>query len=92
MASRKTKAPDPTEDAASTVPFEEAIERLEQVVEQLEGGDLDLEASLAAFEEGVGLSRRCAEQLDTAERRIEVLVEQGGETLARPFQDEGEPD
>ena len=92
MAGRKTQDQTPTEDANAAVPFEEAIERLEQVVEQLEGGELDLEASLAAFEEGVGLSRRCAEQLDAAERRIEVLIEEGGETLARPFQDEGEPD
>ena len=92
MAARKAKGGEPAESAASDLPFEEAIEQLEQVVDQLEDGELDLEASLAAFEQGVALSRRCAEQLDTAERRIEVLVEAGGETLARPFQDDGDPD
>ena len=72
---------DPSEELA----FEQAIERLEGIVERLEDGDLDLEASLAAFEEGVALSKRCAGQLDAAERRIEILVKEGGETLARPF-------
>jgi exodeoxyribonuclease VII small subunit len=57
--------------------FERALERLEEVAQRLEGGDLELEAALAAFEEGVGLARRCAEQLREAERRIEVLTQDG---------------
>lgn len=92
MAASKSKSGKAAEKAAPDLPFEEAIERLEQVVDQLEDGELDLEASLAAFEQGVALSRRCAEQLDAAERKIEVLVEAGGETLARPLQDDGDPD
>ena len=71
------------------LPFERAIERLEGLVDQLEDGDLDLEASLAAFEQGVALSKACASVLDSAERRIEILVQEGGETLARPFEDNG---
>jgi exodeoxyribonuclease VII small subunit len=78
--SGKTKA-----SAPDALPFEQAIERLEGLVERLEDGELDLEASLAAFEEGVALSKGCAGQLDAAERRIEILVKEGGETLARPF-------
>ncbi len=58
-------------------PFEKALERLEEIAERLEEGDLELEAALAAFEEGVGLARRCAEQLRDAERRIEVLRQDG---------------
>ncbi len=65
--------------------FEGALERLEEIVERLEGGDLPLEDALAAFEEGVGLSRRCAGELDAAERRIETLVREGGGLRARPF-------
>lgn len=81
-------------EAAEELPFEQAIERLEGIVERLEDGELDLEASLSAFEEGVALSKRCAGQLDAAERRIEVLVREGGETLERPFDapDDGDED
>ena len=57
--------------------FESAIAELEQIVKQLEQGDLALEASLALFERGVELSRYCHEQLGAAQRRIEVLTERG---------------
>ena len=83
------RAKKPAEETAG-LPFEQAIERLEGVVDQLEDGELDLEASLVAFEEGVALFKRCAGQLESAERRIEILVKEGGETLARPFEDAGD--
>ena len=57
------------------------------MVERLESGDLPLEEALAAFEEGVRLSRRCSEQLEAAERRIEVLVKEDGSV--RPFDASG---
>jgi exodeoxyribonuclease VII small subunit len=85
------KAGNTTEKAAvanaetDELPFEAALAKLEQVVDRLEQGDLELEASLAAFEEGVRLSRRCASQLDAAEQRVEVLTREGGEWLERPF-------
>ena len=66
--------------------FEEALEGLEALVAQLETGELPLEAALAAFERGVRLSRRCAEQLESAERRISELVREGGVLAARPFE------
>src|SRR5438105_15579821 len=71
--------------------FDLVIERLRGVVEKLETGSLTLEQSLAAFEEGVRLSRRGAEILDAAERRVEVLLkgEDGGIRTA-PFQSEDE--
>jgi exodeoxyribonuclease VII small subunit len=65
--------------------FEEALRGLEALVERLEAGDLPLESALAAFEQGVALSRRCAEQLEAAERRIGELVREGGGLVARPF-------
>lgn len=71
--------------AEGEIPFEEALERLEAIVARLEAGDLELEAALAAFEEGVALSRRCAEQLGRAERRIETLVREGDGLAARPW-------
>ena len=58
----------------SDIKFEEALQRLEQIVDTLEAGDLPLEESLKAFEEGVGLARRCAKYLEEAEKRIELLT------------------
>jgi exodeoxyribonuclease VII small subunit len=77
-------------DAQADLSFEAALERLEGIVEQLEEGDLELEAALAAFEEGVALSRRCAGELDEAERRIEILVQTGSASAAEPFELSGE--
>lgn len=54
--------------------FDRVVERLRGVVERLEAGNLGLEQSLQAFEEGVRLSRRGAEILDRAERRVEMLL------------------
>ena len=79
-------APD-SATATDAMSFEQALERLEGVVGRLEGGELALEEALAAFEEGVRLSRRCASELDAAERTIEMLVEGGAAT--RPFEELG---
>jgi exodeoxyribonuclease VII small subunit len=54
--------------------FEAALEELEQVVEQLESGDLSLEDALAAFEKGVGLVKYCNQKLNEVEKKIEILV------------------
>jgi exodeoxyribonuclease VII small subunit len=68
--------------------FEDAIRRLGHIVEQLERGDLPLEASLRLFEEGIGLARVSQRRLDRAERRIEELlgVDAEGEPVTRPFE------
>ena len=57
--------------------FESALAELESIVKDLEQGNLALEKSLRLFERGVELSRYCHTRLDAAERRIEVLTEQG---------------
>ena len=57
--------------------FEQALQRLEQVVKELETGDLSLDTALALFQEGVGLARQCGIQLDEAEAKIEKLLEAG---------------
>lgn len=54
--------------------FESSLSRLEQIVRELERGEMPLEKSLRLFEEGVGLSRDCQERLNEAERRVEVLL------------------
>lgn len=72
--------------------FEEAMERLETIVRDLEEEELPLEKSLSIFEEGVGLSRMLNKKLNEAEEKVEILLrdEKGG-TSARPF-DAGEGD
>lgn len=78
---------EPAEAGEGALPepgFEEAIERLEQVVAELERGDLSLERALELFEEGVSLVRACARHLDRAEQRIRLLVEQHGDVLLVP--------
>jgi exodeoxyribonuclease VII small subunit len=54
--------------------FEASLAELEGIVEQLEAGDLPLERSLELFEQGVRLSRECQNRLETAERKVEVLI------------------
>ncbi|HEY3135804.1 MAG TPA: exodeoxyribonuclease VII small subunit [Blastocatellia bacterium] len=54
--------------------FEASLEELEQIVRQLESGDLPLDRSLELFEQGVRLSRECQKRLDEAERKVEILV------------------
>ena len=63
---------------AKTMIFEDSMKRLETIVEELEGGELTLEDSIARYEEGVKLSRRLTQTLDEAEKRIERLVENEG--------------
>lgn len=55
--------------------FEAALEELETLVERMEGGELSLDASLAAFERGIHLTRRCQQALTEAEQRVQVLLE-----------------
>jgi exodeoxyribonuclease VII small subunit len=70
----------------SDVKFEDCLARLEQIVGQLEAGNLSLEESLKVFEEGVALSRHCTRYLDEAERRIELLTrDDSGAVGTRPF-------
>lgn len=71
---------------AEELSFEQAMERLEQVVKELEGGDLPLERSLALFQEGIGLARQCGLALDEAEAKIEKLMQRGGQLVTGPLQ------
>jgi exodeoxyribonuclease VII small subunit len=66
--------------------FEEALGKLEVIVNNLESGELSLEEALAKVEEGIALSRRCMQKLSQIEARIDLLLieEQGGLT-SRPI-------
>jgi len=70
--------------------FESALKSLEDIVVQLEGGDLTLDRALELFEEGVKISRFCSSKLDEAERKVEVLTKTTDGALAEePFSGEG---
>lgn len=70
-----TTAGAPTGPVPATLPFEEAYSRLEALVNDMERGDLPLEALLAKFEEGVGLVKQCQAFLRQAQLRVEQFVE-----------------
>jgi exodeoxyribonuclease VII small subunit len=70
--------------------FEDCLQQLEKIVEQLERGDLPLEQSLKLFEEGVRLSNSCKQELEAAEGKVEILMRQGGKLQAQPFEGLGD--
>ena len=66
--------------------FEEAMKRLEEIVQKLEKGDLPLEEAMGAYTEGVNLVRQCHEKLEEAEKKIQMLVQtEDGRLVAKPF-------
>ncbi|MFO7986352.1 MAG: exodeoxyribonuclease VII small subunit [Desulfatiglandaceae bacterium] len=73
--------------------FEEAMQRLEEIVQHLEGGELSLGDSLKVFEEGMKLARFCSKELEAAEKKVTLLVqESGGGIRETPFDITGEAD
>ena len=73
---------------SSDLDFEAAIKELESLVERMEQGDQSLEQSLKDFERGVELTRTCQKALKQAEQKVQLLVEQSGQTELTPFDDE----
>ncbi len=68
------------------IKFEKAMNRLEQIVEELEKGELNIDKSLEIFEEGIKMSRVCSKKLNEAEQKIEKLTKnQKGELVAELF-------
>ncbi|MGO9688896.1 MAG: exodeoxyribonuclease VII small subunit [Syntrophobacteraceae bacterium] len=71
--------------------FEAALTRLEEIVQELEKGDIPLDQSLKLFEEGIKLSRICNKRLEEAERKVEILIkDKDGAVKAGPFEEEEE--
>lgn len=72
-----------------TPSFDDGLDRLEALVQRLEGGSLGLEQALATFEEGIALSQQLQQQLGQAQRRVEVLKQAlAGEYRAEPLEGE----
>jgi len=72
------------------VDFEQSLEALEALVEQLEGGDLPLEKALEAFERGVRLTRECQQALREAEQKVAILSGNGDDARAVAFDTDGD--
>lgn len=68
--------------------FEEQIKKLEHLVAQLETGNLSLEDSIKAYEEGVKISQNCQMTLKNAEQKVEILTKQGEELVKQDFNSE----
>ena len=66
--------------------FEDCLQRLERILEELEKGEIPLERALQLFEEGMQLSNSCRKELDEAEGKIEILLKQNGKLQAEPFE------
>ena len=64
------------------------MDQLENVVKELEGGDLPLERSLELFEKGMTLSETCRKQLEDAETRVEILIKKEGKLQPEPFRND----
>ena len=67
--------------------FEENMEQLENIVKELEEGNLDLEKSVKKFEEGMKISKTCNEMLEDAEKKISILLEKDDEIEETKFEE-----
>jgi exodeoxyribonuclease VII small subunit len=86
MAESKSK-PKPVDEAPA---FEEALKRLETLVQEMEAGDLSLDQMISHFEEGSTLVDLCGKRLNEVERRIEKLVKKDGTLQSEPFETDDE--
>jgi exodeoxyribonuclease VII small subunit len=65
--------------------FEECLQTLEKIVDELEKGNVPLEQAIKLFEEGVRLSNSCRQELEAAEGKVEILLKQNGKLQVEPF-------
>lgn len=68
--------------------FEESMKKLETIVEELENGNLNLDESVKKFEDGMKIAKQCNNMLEDAEKKITILLENGGELKEENFESE----
>ena len=83
MAGRK-------KETEAALPLEQALVELEALVERMESGELTLDEALAAFEQGIKLTRECQQTLAQAEQKVQMLLEQNGSLQPADAADDGE--
>tara|TARA_Y100001956_G_scaffold72098_1_gene77362 strand:+ start:372 stop:674 length:303 start_codon:yes stop_codon:yes gene_type:complete len=69
----------------TAIDFEKSLQTLEQLVESMEGGDMTLEKSLEAFEQGIKLTKECQQALREAQQKVDILLQQNGDEELTPF-------
>ena len=67
------------------IKFEDAIKRLEEIGKALENGELSLDESVSKFEEGMELSKACTKILNSAEKKINLLIDKDGDVVEENF-------
>ena len=72
------------------IKFEEGMEKLEQIANELEKGNLDLDESVKKFEEGMKIAKQCNNILENAEKKITILLEKNGELEEKNFENNNE--
>lgn len=79
-------------ESIESLPFEKALQRLEEVVHLLEQGEAPLEEAIRLFDEGMKLAHHCQKKLKWAEQQVEMLVNHNGEWVKKPFELEEDQD
>ena len=70
------------------IPFEHSLKELEALVKKMDSGELNLEESLSAFENGISLIRQCQAALQNAEQKVQMLIENNGELTTQAFDED----
>ncbi len=65
--------------------FEEAMDLLEEIVQQLESGDVPLEKAIELFQDGMKMAHLCSSKLEVVEKKIDILIEENGSLVKKPF-------
>ncbi len=66
--------------------FEENLKKFEDILESLEEGELTLEETIRKYEEGSELSKLCTKELESAQKKIEKIIEKDGKIMSEPFE------
>ena len=74
-----------TKMSAKTISFEENLEKLKEIVEELESGDLPLKKSLEKFQSGVDIIKQCYRELEATELKIETIIKKDGKIITEPL-------
>ena len=67
------------------IKFEQALDRLDEIIRQLESGETTLDQSMKLFEEGIALSGACSDMLKNAKQKVEMLIDNGGKLETKEF-------